>query len=149
MKNFKFNIKGTDYDVHVISVEDNIAEVEVNGTVYKIEIDRKLQQTKTPTLVRSVVSPSTESDKSTSKTSRPTEAKGAGSIKAPLPGTILDIHVREGDKVNIGDHLLTLEAMKMENSIKSDKEGIIKEIKVRPGDAVMEGDLLLVIGVGK
>jgi glutaconyl-CoA/methylmalonyl-CoA decarboxylase subunit gamma len=147
MKKFKFNIKGTDYDVNVLKVEDNLAEIEVNGTKYKIEIDRKIQQTKTPTLVRSVVSPSLESEKSTSKTSRPAESKGAGSIKSPLPGTILEISVREGDKVKIGDHLLVLEAMKMENNIKSDKEGIIKEIKVRPGDAVLEGDLLIVIGV--
>jgi glutaconyl-CoA/methylmalonyl-CoA decarboxylase subunit gamma len=149
MKKFKFNIKGTDYDVNVKKVVDNVAEIEVNGTTYKVEIDKKIQQTKTPTLIRSAVSPSTESEKSTSRTSRPSEAKGTGTIKSPLPGTILEIRVREGDNVKIGDHLMILEAMKMENNIKSDKEGIVKEIKVRQGDAVMEGDLLVVIGVGQ
>jgi glutaconyl-CoA/methylmalonyl-CoA decarboxylase subunit gamma len=149
MKKFKFNIKGTDYDVNVKKVTDNVAEIEVNGTVYKVEIDKAIQQTKTPTLVRSAVSPSTESERSTSKTSHPAESKGAGTIKSPLPGTILEIKVREGDKVKIGDLLLVLEAMKMENNIKADKEGIVKEIKVRQGDSVLEGDLLIVIGVGQ
>jgi len=147
MKKFKFNIQGMQYEVDVKNVEDNIAEVEVNGTVYKVEIEKKVQQTKTPKLVRSVVSPSTESEKSTVKTAKPTEAKGAGAIKSPLPGTIIEIKVRAGDKVKVGDLLLVLEAMKMENNIKSDKEGVIQEIKVHPGDAVLEGDLLVVIGV--
>jgi glutaconyl-CoA/methylmalonyl-CoA decarboxylase subunit gamma len=147
MKKFKFNIKGTQYEVDVINVEDNIAEIDVNGTIYKVEIETKVQQTKTPKLVRSVVSPSTDSERSTTKTSRPTEVKGAGAIKSPLPGTILDVKARIGDRVKIGDLLLVLEAMKMENNVKADKEGVIKEIKVRPGDAVLEGDLLVVIGV--
>ncbi len=147
MKKFKFNIGGMHYDVDVVNVEDNIAEVEVNGTVYKVEIETKVQQTKTPKLVRSVISPSTESDKSTVKTSKPTEAKGTGTIKSPLPGTILDVRVREGDRIRIGDLLLVLEAMKMENNIKSDKEGIVKEVRVRAGDSVLEGDLLVIIGV--
>jgi glutaconyl-CoA/methylmalonyl-CoA decarboxylase subunit gamma len=147
MKKFKFNIHGNEYDVHIKKVADNNAEIEVNGTKYKVEIDKKIPQTKTPTLVRSVVSPSTESERSTAKTARPTQEKGAGFIKSPLPGTILDIHVREGDMVKIGTRLLTLEAMKMENNINSDREGKIISIKVRNGDSVLEGDVLIQIGV--
>lgn len=146
MKKFKLTINGNQYEVNVISVEDNIADVEVNGTHYQVEVDKQIQKTKTPKLVRSVVSPSTDSAPSIQKTSSPGAQKGVGFVKAPLPGVILNVHVREGDMVKIGDKLITLEAMKMENSVNSDKEGKIISIKVRQGDSVLEGDLLIEIG---
>lgn len=146
MKKFKLTINGNKYEVDILNVEDNIAEVEVNGTKYQVEVDRQIQATKTPKLVRSVVSPSTDSAKSIQKTSSPSDLKGAGHIKSPLPGVILNVHVKEGDVVKIGDKLLTLEAMKMENNVNADKEGKIISIKVKAGDSVLEGDLLIEIG---
>ena len=146
MKKFKFTIQGNPYDVDILSVEDNVAEVEVNGIVYKVELEKKIQQTKTPKLVRATAHPSTDSNIVIQKTSKPSAPKGVGHIKSPLPGVILNVHVREGDAVKIGDKLITLEAMKMENSINADKEGIIKSIKVRQGDSVLEGDTLIEIG---
>jgi biotin carboxyl carrier protein len=146
MKKFKFTINGNQYEVDVINVEDNIAEVEVNGTKYQVEIESKVQTTKTPRFVRSIVSPSTDIVKSQQKTSGPSESKGVGHIKSPLPGVILNVHVKEGDIVKIGDKLLTLEAMKMENNVNSDKQGKILSIKVKPGDSVLEGEILVEIG---
>ena len=66
-------------------------------------------------------------------------------LKSPLPGTILDIFVNAGDTVKAGQHLILLEAMKMENNIDADRDGVVKEIRVRRSDSVMEGDVLLVI----
>lgn len=147
MKNFKFSINGNQYEVDILNLEDNVAEIEVNGTSYQVEIEKKVKTpTKTPKLVRTAVAPSTDVDTTQKKTSRPAESKGAGFIKSPLPGVILNIHVKEGDSVKVGDMLFTLEAMKMENSIKSDKDGKIVGIKVKQGDAVLEGDLLVEIG---
>jgi glutaconyl-CoA/methylmalonyl-CoA decarboxylase subunit gamma len=145
MKKFKFAINGHQYDVDILHVEDNIAEVDVNGTVYQVEIERKVPTTKTPRLVRAVVSPSTDIVKSQQKTNSPTERKGLGTVKSPLPGIILTIHVKEGDYVKIGDRLLSLEAMKMENNINSDKEGKVEAIRVQKGDSVLEGDVLIEI----
>lgn len=146
MRKFRFKVKNNQYDVDIVNIEDNIAEVVVNGTPYHVEVERKIQQTKTPTLVRSKAEPSTDAHKSVARTSSPSTPKGTGTIKCPLPGTVLKIHVKEGDFVKIGDRLLTLEAMKMENNINSDKEGIIKSIKVREKDSVLEGDILMEIG---
>jgi len=146
MKIFKFTINGNEYDTEVISIEENIAEVSVNGITYSVEIDRKLQATKTPKLIRTMAVPSTDSHPSVSKTANPSGPKGTGSIKSPLPGVILEIYVREGDRVKIGQKLLMLEAMKMENNINADKEGCVSAIKVGKGDSVMEGDILIVIG---
>jgi biotin carboxyl carrier protein len=146
MKKFKFTINGNQYDVQIINIDENIADIEVNGTAYKVEVDSNMQQTKTPKLVRNLAVPSTDSDPSIAKTSSPTNPKGTGYIKSPLPGLILDIFVKVGDRVKIGDHLMILEAMKMENNIDSDKEGKITEIRINKGDNVMEGDILIVIG---
>jgi len=140
MKKYKLTINGTTYSVEIKSVEDRNIELEVNGTPYNVEIDKEVIQSKTPILMRSVAVPSTDQGadmKATSKT---------GTIKSPLPGTILDIFVKMGDKVTIGQQILLLEAMKMENNIESDKAGIVTDIMISKGDSVMEGDVLIVIG---
>ncbi len=144
MKKYKFTIQGNNYDVEIKNIEDNVAEVEVNGSVYKVEIHQEIKQTKTPRLVRSVAIPTGESAEA--KTAKPNERKGGGVIKAPLPGVILEVKVKEGDIVKIGDTLLIMEAMKMENSIKADKEGKVIAVKAKQGESVLEGDVLVEIG---
>ena len=146
MKKFSFTINGNSYDCEIKNVEDNVAVVEVNGVSYAVEFDRVLETTKTPKLVRSEAIPSTDISKSEQKTSSPAGPKGSGFIKSPLPGTIIDLHVKVGDSVRAGDKLLTLEAMKMENIINSDKGGKIVTIHFKKGDAVMEGDVLIEVG---
>ena len=146
MKKFKFTINGNQYETEVLSIEDNIAEIEVNGTLYKVEVDKTMKTTKTPKLVRQAAVPSTDSHPSVVKTSSPAEPKGAGSIKSPLPGVILEMFVREGDIVKMGQKLLMLEAMKMENNIEADKAGKVVSIMKHKGDSVMEGDVLIIIG---
>ena len=69
----------------------------------------------------------------------------AGAIKCPLPGTVLSINVAVGDTVAVGQTLVVLEAMKMENNIDSDRAGVVKQIFVAQGATVMEGDNLIVI----
>lgn len=72
---------------------------------------------------------------------------GAGSkinsIKAPMPGLIIDLRVNDGDEVKPGDPLLILEAMKMENIIKSPGSGKVKKVKIRKGDSVEKGQVLI------
>lgn len=144
MKKFSFTIRGNKYDVELQNIEDDFAEIEVNGSKYEVEIHREVKTSKTPKLVRPKVFPTGEGDKA--KTSKPTAKKSAGGISAPLPGTILDMKVKVGDEVNAGDLLLIMEAMKMENNIKADRSGKITGVKVNVGDSVLEGDLLVEIG---
>lgn len=146
MKKFKFTINGNSYDTEVLNIEDNVAELEINGTKYYVEIDKDIKPTKTPKLVRQMAVPSTDLHPSVAKTSSPSAPKGAGVVKSPLPGVILEVLVREGDVVKMGQKLLVLEAMKMENNIEADKPGKVVSINKTKGDSVMEGDVLLVIG---
>ncbi|MCK9611648.1 MAG: biotin/lipoyl-binding protein [Bacteroidales bacterium] len=145
MSKYKFQINKNQYEVEISNIDDNIADVLVNGTSYKVEVDKSLQTTKTPKLVRTVAVPSTDASPQTAKTSSPSAPKGSGVVKSPLPGIILNIYVNVGDSVSIGQKIITLEAMKMENNINSDKEGKVTNIKVKKGDAVMEGDVLVEI----
>lgn len=60
-----------------------------------------------------------------------------------LPGTLIKLHVKKGDKVKLGQPLLVFEAMKMMNTVKASQEGIIGEILVKPGDKFPKNHLLL------
>ena len=138
MKNFKFTIRGHDYDVEVISLEGQVARVEVNGTKYKVEIQSEKKASKTPKLVRKDIPKPKDSH---------VIQKGAAmhQVKAPLPGIIMQVKVKPGDEVKRGDTLLVYEAMKMENNLASEREGIVKSVKVSAGDSILQGDVLLEI----
>ncbi len=71
------------------------------------------------------------------------KTKQVNSIKAPMPGLILEISVAIGQIVKENDNLLILTAMKMENSLRSPRDGVIKSIAVNVGDSVIKGDLLI------
>jgi len=144
MKKFKFIIRGNNYNVEILNIEDNVAEIEVNGSKYQVDIEKAIRETKTPKLVRPKVIPT--GGQSRARTSKPTGKKGVGTVKAPLPGTIIEVKVKVGDEVKSGDTLLVMEAMKMENNIKSDKTGKVVAVKINNGDSVLEGDILVEIG---
>ena len=65
------------------------------------------------------------------------------SLKAPMPGLIIDLKVKAGDTVKQNDPLLILEAMKMENIIKSPGEGVVKLVKIKKGESVEKNQVLI------
>ena len=140
MRVFKFNIKGQEYEVEIKSVEKGIAEVEVNGTPYQVEMQQEVKASKTPILVRSEPAVPKSAHKFKKKIS------GSYEVKSPLPGNILNVFVKEGDEVKKGDKLVVYEAMKMENTIFSEKDGQVVKVRVKPGDNILEGDVLMEIG---
>lgn len=140
MRNFKFNIRGNNYQVEILKLEGNTAEVEVNGTLYQVDIERKKTESKTPILVRSAVA-STPSRSEVKMSAG--ESKSLSKVIAPLPGNIMSVNVKVGDHVKRGDKLLMYEAMKMENNLIAEKEGVVKNILVKEGDSVLQGDLLI------
>ncbi|CAL65948.1 acetyl-CoA carboxylase biotin carboxyl carrier protein subunit [Christiangramia forsetii] len=64
-------------------------------------------------------------------------------IKAPMPGLILEVNVKEGDEVKEGDYLLVLEAMKMENTLTAPRDGVVKSVTVAKSDTVEKNQLLI------
>lgn len=70
-------------------------------------------------------------------------AQVVNDIKAPMPGLILEVNVKEGDEVKEGDYLLVLEAMKMENTLTAPRDGIVKSVSVKKGETVEKNQLLI------
>lgn len=141
MKKYKFTIRGTDYDVHLKDIEENIAELDVNGTIYEVEIHGNVKTSKTPKLIRKPVEQMPGEGQIKKK-----KSTGKYKVTAPLPGTILKINVSVGDMVTETQNIMVMEAMKMENQIQSGKGGEITAIKVNIGDSVLQEDVLIEIG---
>ncbi|MBR5612010.1 MAG: biotin/lipoyl-binding protein [Bacteroidaceae bacterium] len=144
MKEYKYKINGNLYNVVIGDIEDNIAHVEVNGTHYTVEMEKKPKEAPAPKpVVRPAAKPAAPAAPATAPAAKP--ASGKSGVKSPLPGVILDIKVKEGDEVKKGQTVIILEAMKMENSINADKDGKVTAINVSKGESVLEGTDLVII----
>ncbi len=145
MKEYKYKINGKDFSVKIGEIEDNIANVEVNGTSYKVEMEKKPEE---KPVIRPVVRPAAAPSPAAAPAASPAggaSVAGAG-VKSPLPGVVLDVKVNVGDAVKKGQTVLILEAMKMENNINADRDGVVKAVNVKAGDSVLEGTDLIIIG---
>jgi pyruvate carboxylase subunit B len=71
------------------------------------------------------------------------QPRGAGVLKAPMPGLVVRIQAQPGDTVAAGTGLVVLEAMKMENELKAAAPGVVRAIRVAPGEAVEKGQVLV------
>ena len=138
----RYKINGNTYNVSIGDIDDNVAQVEVNGVPYKVELE-KAQAVKVVSAPRPSAAPRTESGNKV--ISKPSVSGGANAIKAPLPGVVLSVQVKEGDTVKAADTVIVLEAMKMENAIHAGRDGKIKSINVKQGDSVLQDDVLIVI----
>lgn len=138
MKSFKFKVHENNYRVNLLSHEGNKIELEVNGTKYDVKLKEDIKTTKTPTLVRSASKRPVEPLK-VNPSSKKTK------ILAPIPGVILAVDVKVGDSVKVGDRLIQLEAMKMENNITSEKNGKITDVQVTVGQKVLQNEVMIEI----
>lgn len=139
MKKYQFTINGSKYDVVVNDVDQDVAEIEVNGTPFTVEIAREKKTINVPLRKQAgkVAAPTI--------TSAPVTTTKSVSIKSPLPGSIMKVLVEVGQRVKRGDVLMTMESMKMENNIMTEYDGVVKAIHVSVGKSVMQDDLLIEI----
>ncbi|HJC93085.1 MAG TPA: biotin/lipoyl-binding protein [Candidatus Phocaeicola excrementigallinarum] len=142
MKEYRYKINGNLYKVAVGDIEENNhVRVEVNGTAYMVELEKKKAPKIKPVLRTASTSPAAPPP----AISRPAPIGGVSAVRSPLPGVILEIKVKEGDAVKRGQTLMILEAMKMENDIKADRDGKVTAIKVSKGESILEGTDLIII----
>ncbi len=136
MKNFKFKIQDNNYNVKILSHEGNKIELEVNGTSYSVKMKEEIKKAKTPTLVRAA-------SKRPSEPLKVNPSSSKTKIVAPIPGVVLSLDVKVGDIIKVGDRLLVLEAMKMENNIASEKSGTITAVNVSVGQQVLQNETMI------
>jgi len=119
-------IGGRSYEVDLLKVEDALM-VLVNGQPFRVEIQD-------------------ERERRLRAAARKGELQtGKRTVAAPMPGRVVRLLVRPGDAVRLGEGLVVVEAMKMENELKAPVAGTVKEIRVEEGRAVRGGEALVVI----
>jgi biotin carboxyl carrier protein len=167
-KDFTVSINGKDYNASLEGTSGSTMQIAVDGTLYFIELPNEPSQTKIDAVIndrnRIIESPDIFGSKKITisketKTPKPKESiinevqpsvqkpsTAAEGILAPMPGKVVAVPKNVGETVSVGDVVVILEAMKMENEITSNKDGKIAEVRVKEGDNVDAHDVLVVVG---
>lgn len=142
MKSYKLLINGERYDARVVEYTSSHAKININGHDYLVQIEEdhsadvprlEGQQKAVP------MAPNFGSDFDL----------GSGEMRAPLPGVIVSIPVKEGDEVKAGQPIMIIEAMKMESEIASPIDAKVAKIMVKERSLVQEGDTLMILEGGQ
>jgi biotin carboxyl carrier protein len=144
------------YDVDIQSIREGVALVTVNTKSYEVAIENYAEviaKRAAPAAAAAESSPS-PGEAAAPRVVAPSQAPeraaapvgGLGVIVAPIPGLIMEVLVKVGDRVAAGHVVLIMEAMKMLNNITSSVAGVVREVRVQKGSEVSTGDVLVVIG---
>ena len=139
----KYIINGIAYNVSVNSLTDDKAEVTVNGVTYQVDIENVRQNV--PATDREMEPAATVAQTEKEEAPVALVSREGRSVCSPLPGVVLGIKVRVGEHIKVGQTVVVLEAMKMENDIQSEYEGIVTSINVSEGDSILEGATMITI----
>ena len=153
MAEYRYRINGHTYNIEIGAENGGTIEVSVNGKVYTVErqeisttadmAPKSIPVQKTASLLKDTARPA--STPNVQPTSPSALDANAAAVTAPLPGTIISIKVKPGDKVTANQTVAVLEAMKMENEIEAGYAGTVSEVKVAERDTVLEGAVLITI----
>jgi len=143
----KYNVKinGKDYEVDIEDLGGGNLEIKLGGKTVNLSIEEALGIKKSS----SIIKPKAEVYSTPEPKPQPVAPapKGKGEVvKAVMAGTVLSLKKKVGDSVNVGDVVMIIEAMKMENEISSPLAGKILDIRVTPSQSINSGDALFVIG---
>lgn len=147
-KEDKITINGTPLNWDIIKVKDGYFHILHENKSYRAEVVKTDFATKTFTLklngTKYTVSLKDKFDLLLEKLGMDSvNTNKVNSIKAPMPGLIIDLKIKVGDEVKQNDALLILEAMKMENVIKSPGDAVVKAVKIKKGDSVEKNQVLI------
>ena len=129
----QIRVEGKWYLVQVYDLSSDPAVVLVDGQKFEVKLED----------IVSLIEPDKPSDGNTPD-SGPIMGNGR-EFKSPMPGTIITILVKTGEKVKVGQDIIILESMKMQQTLKADSNGIVGAITVSEGDQILDGDLILLI----
>ncbi len=140
MRKYNLKLNGKEFEVQFKSLSSDKAHMEINGKDYAVDITSISEVIPEGSLER--LRPSAAVSV---KAAASTTFLDDGTVIAPIPGSILDIMVEVGEKVENGQALFKMEAMKMENEIRARLSGTVTEIKISVGDTVNQGEVMMLI----
>jgi len=140
------SIDGKKYDADVVMVEEGVYSIIIDNKSHNIELIRTDNKNyKVNTYSKSYNVEIVDAESKYLKSRRRDDGQEEAVISSPMPGKIVKILVKVGDKVKAGDTVIIVSAMKMESEYKVKKDRIIKEIKVKEGDTIQAEQALVVI----
>jgi biotin carboxyl carrier protein len=143
---WRVTLDGRPVAVDAVEIAPNTISILLNGQSFEVNVssspDGKLKlQTGSREFIAEVIDPRAWSGRRHGSV----EAQGRQQIVAPMPGKVVRLLVKEGDRVEAGQGLLVVEAMKMQNEIRSPKGGTVERVLAKEGQAVNAGDVLCVV----
>ena len=114
--------------------------ITVNGSAYDVTVEELEAGAEAP-----VAAPAAPKAAKAASPKAPAGAQGGVKVEAPMPGNVVDVKVKVGDKVKNGDDIAIVEAMKMETSIPAPCDGVIASVNVAKGDSVNTGTVIATI----
>jgi biotin carboxyl carrier protein len=135
----QFEVTVGDESYAVILAEDQA----MGGTIAPAPQVRAPQATSAAAPVASAAPATPAAPKTAPAARKPAGGGGKGALKAPMPGVILEVNVKAGDKVTRGQQVAILDAMKMHNVVGAPREGTIAEVCVDAGQTVGHGDVIV------
>lgn len=118
----------------------------VNGKTYEVEIERASTGRSIGHAPAPAAAPApAPAAPAPAPAAAPSPAANGGAVVSPMPGSILDVHVKPGDTVAEGQVVVTLEAMKMEIEVKAENAGVVSAVNVKKGDMVESGSVLVTL----
>jgi biotin carboxyl carrier protein len=147
---YKLSVGGKKFDVEIGPIVDGQARVSVNNQFYDVTLENLAEVAAGIPPAAAAESPAipakpTRSAVSLLNPSQVAFAAGDDTLSAPIPGLILEVRVKVGDKVSAGQIVAVMEAMKMENNLIAQKDGVVQDIRVQKGTEVSTGDVIMTI----
>jgi biotin carboxyl carrier protein len=140
----KMLINGKTFEVEIEDLDTSPMEVTVNGKKYQVELEAEGTGAIPAVLPAEIAPPVVTAVPAAPVAPAPPSAGSAKELRSPMPGIVLDISVKPGDKISRGQQLCALEAMKMKNAIRSPRDGVVASIEVREGQKVSHNEVLVV-----
>ena len=144
----KVRIEDKEYTVTYSEIDNNSYIIKIDDEVFEIVADRKGNGKSIYLLEGNyfeVESKTFLQEKAEELLNKKRKDSSLVNIKAPMPGLVLNINIKKGDKIEKGELIIILEAMKMENDIKAPITGIVKDVFCKSDTTVEKGDILLII----
>ena len=148
---YRVTLEGREYQVRIENLDTQPVQVEVDGREMQVWLPDRPPTSAPEAIEVAVPRQQVVPEPTVDSPAVPTVHAGAVTedrLRAPMPGSIISVGIEPGERVEVGQELCVLDAMKMHNLIRAPRAGIISQIHVSPGQQVQHGDLLMTYANG-